>query len=397
MRTVRTAVVAAVVVSLLTHTSVASAQHVVWLDQFGSRAPDEAFHVATDADGSSFVVGRTFGAFEGFTNAGASDAFVVVVAADGTAGATLQFGTAGEDVATGVAIDAAGAAYVVGGVEGALRGESRGSLDAFARKLRPNGTFAWTRQFGTTGYDIATAVDVHGRRIYVGSLWNGGGSGVIRRYSTSGDPIWKRRIPAGWQVPVAADRTGVYIAGAVEGEASNEDLDVFVRAFDHNGDIQWTRRFGTPDVDQPLGLDVREGVVYVAGHTRGSLDGANQGIGDAFVRTFDTDGRVMWTRQWGTANSDWAWDVEVDTSSNAYVVGFLAGEADQDAFVTKLDPNGDEIWTTLLSSANQEEARGVSIAGTFVSVAGSTNGELEPSAGGPPTGVDAFVAAVGTD
>jgi hypothetical protein len=193
---------------------------------------------------------------------------------------------------------------------------------------------------------------------------------------------------------VAADRSGVYVAGAVEGQASNEDLDAFIRAFDHNGDIQWTRRFGTPEFEQPLGLDVRAGVVYVAGHTAGALSGSNAGLSDVFVRAFGTDGTEIWTRQWGTADTDWGWDVEVDDSSNAYVVGFLNGQTD--AFVTRLDSAGTELWTTLLSSADSEEARSVSVTDTFVSVVGSTNGDLETT-GGPPTGVDAFVAAVGTD
>jgi hypothetical protein len=391
MSATRGVVVAVALASLVAHSSIASAQHVVWVEQFGTRAHDTAFHVATGPDGTSFVVGLTFGAFEGFTNAGDSDAFVAIVRGDGSIGSVLQFGTAGGDVATGVATSANGGAYVVGGMGGGLLG---GGFDAFVRKLRPNGNFAWTRRFGTSDHDIATAVDVQGRGVYVGSLWGGGNTGVVRRYSSSGEVIWKRRIPAGAHIPVAADRSGVYVAGSVQGEGEpGEDLDVFVRAFEHGRDVRWTRRFATPESEQPLGIDVREGVVYLAGHTRGSLSGSNVGKSDVFVQTFDTDGAAMWTRQWGTGDADFGWDVEADAAANSYVVGFVG----QDAFVTKLDPDGTELWTTMLSTTEQDEARAVSLAADLVYVAGSTFGRLDGSTGGRPTGMDAFLAALGGD
>jgi hypothetical protein len=396
MRPARRIVVASLFASVIAQSSTASAEHQVWLEQFGTRSNDEAFHLATDADGTSYVVGRTFGELDGFTSAGASDAFVVVYQPDGTLASTFQFGTSGEDVATGVATDPRGPVYVVGGVEGAIPGNVyRGSSDAFVQKRRPNGTAVWTKQFGTPGYDIATAVAVHGRSVYVASLWDGGGSGVLRRHSSSGAVIWTSRIRAGWHLPVAADRSGVYVAGAYRTESSTAedlDLDVLLRAYDHDGTVGWTRRFGTAEFEQPLGLAVRRRVVYLSGHTAGSLTGSNEGLSDAFVRTYDAHGTRIWTRQWGTAESDWAWDVEVDASADAYTVGFLG----LDAFVTKLDPDGVELWTNLLSTGAGEDARGVSLAGRIVSVAGSTAGRLDGSTG-PPTGVDGFVATFGTD
>lgn len=390
MRGARAFCAVLVLASAIALSPAASAQDLRWLQQFGTRSLDEAFHLATDADGTSYVVGRTLGDLAGTGSAGASDAFVVVFGADGTLAWTSQFGTAGEDVATGVATSAS-AVYVVGGVEGALPGKrSRGSLDAFARKYRPDGTVAWTKQFGTSGYDIATAVDVHGRGVYVASLWDGGGSGLLRRFSPNGTRVWTRHLRAGLHLPVAADASGVYVAGATD--AATKDPNVLVRGYDHDGTVTWTRRFGTAEYEQPLGIDVRAGIVRVSGLTHGSLFGTNQGLSDAFLRAYDVNGVSVWTRQWGTSESDFAWDVEAAASGDAFVVGFQG----LDAFVKKLDPDGVELWTNVLSTGEGEVARAVSLSGGVAYVAGSTAGRLDGSTG-PPRGLDGFIATFGTD
>jgi hypothetical protein len=396
MRLVRGIALTALVALVVVQPPAATAlDHLVWLQQFGTREDEQAYHLATEADGTSHVVGWTDGAFPGFSSAGGSDVLVLEVRPDGTSASTSQFGTSGDDVATGVATDASGAVFVVGGVEGELpESNARGSLDAFARKFRPNGTVAWTRQFGTPGYDIATAVAVQGRSVYVASLWNGGGSGALRKYSSAGAVLWKRRVPAGLHLPLATNASGVYLGGAVQDPTSTEedpDLNVFLRRYDPDGNVQWTRRFGSARSDQPLGLAFGARSVYVSGLTQGSLVGTNQGLPDAFLRKYDADGARVWTRQWGTSESDFAWDVEADDAANAYVVGFFGA----DAFVTKFDREGTELWTDVLSTGAGEEARAVSLTDGNAFVAGSTGGRLDGSTG-PPTGSDVFVATFGT-
>ena len=62
------------------------------------------------------------------------------VAAAQTPEWTRQFGSAGHDRATAVAVDASGV-YVAGATEGALPGQtSAGSIDAFLRKYDRAGT-----------------------------------------------------------------------------------------------------------------------------------------------------------------------------------------------------------------------------------------------------------------
>jgi len=375
------------------HTAVAEA--IAWLQQFGTEADDVTHDVTAMPDGSLRVVGRTSGVFEGFTSAGGEDVFVRGYRSDGTETWTAQFGTPGDDVATAVDADTNGALYLVGIVADALPGKiSHGGYDAFVRKYRPDGSSGWTKQLGTAGYDVATDVAVHGKSLYVASLWGGRNSARLLKYSLKGSLRWSKNVPAGWHLPVATDASGIYVAATLEIAGSTEgenDLDVFVRKYDHRGIKLWTRRFGTTEIEQPLGMAAGEGALYLAGHTRGSLGAEPQGVADAFLRKYTAGGAKVWTRQWGTSSTDIAWSVDVSDSGDAYVAGSTA----HDAFVSAMDSDGALLWTDTLSTNANEEARGVALVGGSVSVAGTTGGNLDGSHGAP-TGADAFLARYAT-
>ena len=80
---------------------------------------------------------------------------------------TRQFGTSSFDVAYAVAVDGSGV-YVAGRTDGTLPGEmSAGGDDAFLRKYGAEGTEAWTRQFGTSADDSARGVAVDGTGVII--------------------------------------------------------------------------------------------------------------------------------------------------------------------------------------------------------------------------------------
>src|SRR5437667_8291732 len=64
---------------------------------------------------------------------------------------TQEFGSPAHDVATSVAADSAGTAYVAGWTAGALPGQTfaGGARDVFLRQYSRDGAAGWTRQFGT--------------------------------------------------------------------------------------------------------------------------------------------------------------------------------------------------------------------------------------------------------
>jgi Tfp pilus assembly protein PilZ len=219
------------------------------------------------------------------------------------------------------------------------------------------GQHVWTRRFGTSGSDFGNAAAVNASGVYVtgpvyywiGSPDNTFRDVLVRAYDHAGNHRWTRRFgPSGadYRKGVAVDAAGVYVvgetAGAFPGWTNQGETDVFVRKYDHNGKVAWTRRFGTSSTDSGQGVTVNASGVYVTGETRGAFPGwINQGRVDVFVRAYSHAGKHLWTRQFGTTSYDAGLGVAA-TPAALYVTGdtweTLPGQTSQggiDAFVRK--------------------------------------------------------------
>jgi hypothetical protein len=339
---------------------------------------------------------------------------LVTGVADASTGAeawTRQFGTTGTDEAYGVAVAADGSVYVAGRTSGALEGSLAGGTDAFVRKYDAAGNVVWTRQFGTTAAEIALGVAVSGDgSVYVvgqtggvlGDSSAGSADAFVRKYDANGNVVWTRQfgtitVDIATGVAVAVDGSVFVVGntGGVLGDSSSGSVDAFVRKYDANGNVVWTRQFGTTDEDIASGVAVAvDGSVYVAGETEGGLEGSIAGGFDAFVRKYDAAGSVVWTRQFGTAADDGASGVAVAGDGSVSVVGYTGGVLGDssaggfDAFVRMYDAAGNVVWTRQFGTTAGDFASGVAAADGSVYVAGHTLGDLEGDSAG---GADAFL------
>lgn len=117
-------------------TTVTGSYRVEWTRQFGTSTSDQANAVAVDASGV-YVAGYTRGTLPGQTSAGSWDVFLRKYDAAGREVWTRQFGTSAFDVAFAVAADPSGV-YVAGGTDGTFPGQTNaGGADAFLAKLVP--------------------------------------------------------------------------------------------------------------------------------------------------------------------------------------------------------------------------------------------------------------------
>ena len=84
---------------------------------------------------------------------------------------------------------------------------------------------------------------------------------------------------------MAGDTTGG-LHGANEGSS-----DLFVVKYNSSGTKQWTKQLGTSGIDIANGVATdSSGKVYVAGETKGGVDGTNAGSYDLFVVKYNSDG-----------------------------------------------------------------------------------------------------------
>ncbi len=121
------------------------------------------------------------------------------------------------------------------------------------------------------------------------------------------------------------------LEGNVNADSSHATTDVFVTKLSATGARIWTKQFGTSDTDDcySVATNMATGDIYLTGITLGALNGESlAGLGpiNAFVTKMSTTGTILWTRLTGTTGY-YAWGnaVTVDDTGNVYLAGSIDG------------------------------------------------------------------------
>lgn len=187
-----------------------------------------------------------------------------------------------------------------------------------------------------------------------------------------GEVIWGRQFGSvrdDWPKDVITDSQGnICLVGVTEGNLFGNNLgqkDIFVIKYDSEGDVLWSKQFGTKERDYPhdIAVDSKDNI-YIVGETAGSFFSYNAGRRDAFIVKLTTNGSVIWGRQLGSEGDDLAQGIAVDNQDNVYVVGLtdenLFGHHGlTDAFIVKYDPNGSILWREQFGDKYDDVARAV--------------------------------------
>ena len=131
---------------------------------------------------------------------------------------------------------------------------------------------------------------------------------------------------------IALQDGNVCVAGEFEGGAVVGQT--YVRCYDADGNELWTSLIYLTEYNLAKGIAADSTGIYIAGTTGGGLPGQPYfGLSDAFVRKYDAEGNALWTDQFGSFKSvsnvfgsdalDGANGVAVD-ATGVYVVGTLA-------------------------------------------------------------------------
>jgi hypothetical protein len=336
-----------------------------WTKQLGTSGTENAKGVATDSSGNFYVTGRTTGGMDG-TNAGNYDIYLVKYNSSWTKQWTKQLGTSGRDTAYGVSTDSSDNVYVTGDTNGGLDGNTNaGSYDIFVVKYNSSGTKQWTKQLGTSGNDTGRGVATDSSdNVYVIGGTNGALDGtnagnydlILVMYNMNGNKQWTKQLgTSSYDIAngVATDSSdNVYVTGGTEGTLDGTNAgsrDLFVVKYNSIGAKQWTKQLGTSSYDMANGVAIDSSAnVYVTGYTSGGLDGnTSAGDDDIFLVKYNSSGSKQWTKQLGTSSADNANGVATDLSDNVFVTGFTRGGLDgntsagnDDLFVVKYNSSG---------------------------------------------------------
>jgi len=220
------------------------------------------------------------------------------------------------DLATGVALDSAGNAYVTGSTLSTnfptaptttptpLQKAGAGDADVFVSKLNPTGsTLVYSTYLGGIGFDKGTGIAV-----------DASGNAYVTGYTNSSN------------FPTTTGSAQTAYGGSG---------DAFVAKLKPDGSaLVYSTYLGGSGADFGLGIALdSSGEAYVTGSTQstnfptapspGALQTANHGVSDAFVAKVKADGSgLVYSTYLGGSGADSAQGIAVDSSGAAYVTGY---------------------------------------------------------------------------
>jgi hypothetical protein len=319
----------------------------------GGNANDLGFAIAVDGSGSAYVAGETqSGNFpvRGTTpkvvggplscdslNSGGFDGFITKFSPAGdTVAYSLFLGGSGTDVATGVAVDSSGDAYVAGYTTSkdflvfntcpgpgpgptSLQSANAGTDNGFIVKVSPDAlTFLAATYLGGSGQDAITSIALDGSGfVYLAGEGNSGGAGSFDAFGAKLDGSLSSKMYFNYIGGSGFDRaTGVAVDSAgneyLVGQTASTNFpqvspiqpafgggtyDAFVTELDPSGSIVFSTYLGgsgdegTSIGGSPIAVD-SSGNVYIVGSTSStdfpgvtpsSIQPANGGGNDGFI------------------------------------------------------------------------------------------------------------------
>jgi len=397
----------------------------------GGSSYDYAKGIAVDATGAVYVSGYTssadFPTLDAIqpARAGSFDLFVAKLTPDGTALVYASYlGGSEDEVGGDIAVDSAGAAYVIGASSSsdfptvnALQTANQGNRDAVIAKLSADGSrLIYSTFLGRSGYEngAAIAVDLAGAAYIAGTTGSSDfplvnpvqptihgaldafvakldpdGSALL--YSTylgaslsqTATDIAVDSLGAAYVVGVMEEAEGLPIVNPLPGPGGGYDAFV-VKLAPGGTQVIYSSRLGgrADDGANAVAVDV-SGSAYVTGYSHSSdfptmnaLQPRLLGITDAFVVKIPPEGGAMiYGTFLGGNEDDFGDGIAVDTAGAAHVVGrtyssdFPTMEPIQprprglgDGFVSQLSPTGASlVHSTYLGGGAEDTSVAIAV------------------------------------
>lgn len=307
--------------------------NVVFSRLLGAADSAEAFAITVDSQDNVIIAGATDSALStsDVVDGGGSDAFVVKISKRGDEVFRYQLDTFGTTAAYALAVDSNDDIYVGGSTSSAISSTSgfAGGSDALILKLSgTDGALTDSNVFGTSGNDVIRGLAVDGNNDLIAAVDEAGDASVVRISSSdltsqTASVNFGSLGEGGEITNLAIDQTNgkVYVSGvttngsldasgaATVNETANGGLEGFVSGLSFSGtsslSADFTTYLSTSGTDGVADVTVNDGKVYVAGSTTDVLSGENgRGATDGFVARIDgTSGALEDTQQYGESLS----------------------------------------------------------------------------------------------
>lgn len=382
--------------------NISTSQSFDWATASGGGGSDQAYAIATDNDGNSYVTGWFSGnAHFGdivLESTGDQDVFLAKYNDNGEAlWAVKAYGPANNSAA-GITLDWDDFPIITGWFAEAIHFddiilESYGSYDMFVARYSSEGHVIWARSAGGEGDDYGNRlttnfehdVIVSGSFRYTAhfgeetTITSEGNRDIfIANYSNSGNIHWVKKAGGHGEDRaygiICNDDGATYFTGVFNDKAffgeydimSNSFLSTFIAKMDGGGNFLWVRRGtgGANDYARGFGISLdNEGYVYGNGTFSGRLTFSEETVEatggqydfDVYLVRYNHEGVIKWVRKAGGYGMDQGRDMFTDANGNTFVTGFFSNEAafgehvlestgKSDIFVAKYNWTGEVVW-----------------------------------------------------
>jgi len=334
---------------------------------------------------------------------------------------SLENGTGGDDMAHAMSLDVNNDLVIAGMFKGAVDFDpsastqmliSTGSFcfsnteDVFFAKYTNQGNLIWAKTVGGGQLeDLEEVVTDNAGNVYIvgnftgtmdldpsasvaslTSYTNSGGEIYIAKYDSQGNYLWAKNFGGNLYtnaIDMAIDNNGnLYITGYLQGTVDFDPSpaianltsaggpDIFIVAFNTNGNYLWAKNLGSYGWDSgtAIAIDNNSGSIYLSGSFSSTVDldpsaaianVSDVGNGDGFIAKYDLNGNYLWARSFGGPGSESSLNISIDASGNAILQGSYQYTASFDPplntfTLTKYDANGNVLWANSLNNCYNE-------------------------------------------
>jgi|GEM_PF-3215114 len=310
-----------------------------WSKVWGGTGGESIYNIAFDSTNNIYIATEFTGTvdldpgvgIDSYVSAGSTDMALVKINANGTYGGSKVMGGTGPDRLHTVQVDSSDNLYIAGKFRttvdfdpsiGVDNHTSLGDYDAFLTKFNPNGTYAWTKVWGSTGRDTVNDMSLDSNNnIYLAGVFRG--------------------------------TTDFDTSAGTDNYTSNGLDDAALTKYNADGTYAWTRTWGSTNNDFSFNIGVSpSNDVYIVGSFALTVDfdpsiainniASVANSEDSYVSKFESDGTYDFTYTWGGALQDQLYSVTFDADGKWYVGGFFSQAIDLDptAGVDTASPNG---------------------------------------------------------
>jgi uncharacterized delta-60 repeat protein len=295
-----------------------------WVSEYGRFLVDHQDYgrsMTMDGDNNIYIVG------DSYIVGSDRDIFVAKFNSSGSHQWNVTWSTNIRDYGEDIALDSEGNIFVAG----YSRVLSQPNMNITLIKFDNAGTELWNRTWGAGGYTTydtdkgnSIVIDSNDNIFVIGSGWvNSSTNVVILKYNQTGDLL----SYAYWNGPDDHHAEGIsafidndndiYITGNYK-ESSLVKYDIFLLKFNSSENFEFYRIWG--GIESDFGFNIAldsKGNIYVVGHTYSIGVGAS----DMCLLKYDKYGNFIYVRTWGWQKSDGCVGIVFDQFDNIYIAG----------------------------------------------------------------------------